>query len=149
TLATVATSPAGLSFTVDGVTFSSPQPLTPGTSHTIATKASQQGATGAGYVFRSWSDGGALSHTVTAVGGVTYRANFDAQYPLTIAVNPPGAGTVAPASGLFTAGTLVNLQAAPATGYKFVSWSGPVGSAGSAATSVAITGPITVTANFA
>jgi virginiamycin B lyase len=147
--ATVTTSPAGLSFTIDGVTFSSPQSLAPGSSHTIATKASQQGGTGAGYVFRSWSDGGALSHTVTAAGGITYTANFDAQYPLTIVVNPPGAGTVAPASGLFTAGTVVNLQATPAPGYKFVSWTGPVSATAAAATGVAMTGPLTVTANFA
>jgi virginiamycin B lyase len=147
--ASVATSPAGLSFTIDGTSFNTPQSLAAGSSHVIAAKSPQSGPAGTQYVFKNWSDGGAISHTVTASAApTTYTANFDTQYQLTVAVSPAGAGTVTPAGGFVTAGSSVNLQATPASGFSFVNWSGPVSATGTASTTVAMTGPVSVTAIF-
>ena len=52
---------------VDGVSYSAPVTLTwvVGSQHTLAV-ASPQDIAGTQYSFASWSDGGAVSHTVTA-----------------------------------------------------------------------------------
>ena len=66
---TIQTSPAGLQVSIDG---GAPQtaPVSAkwqaGSQHTIAA-ASPQGSNGTQYTFTSWSDNGALSHSVTAV----------------------------------------------------------------------------------
>ncbi|MGA2992935.1 MAG: hypothetical protein ABSD88_20900, partial [Candidatus Korobacteraceae bacterium] len=103
--AVVTTNPAGLNFTVDGTSYSSAQTFywSNSSSHTIAT-SSPQGAGGTRNVFSSWSDSGAISHSVTATAGggaATYTANFTTQYLLTTAVAPSGSGTVGalPSSG--------------------------------------------------
>jgi len=60
--------PAGRSLTVDGTpcTASCTVQWTPGTIHSIATTATQPGGAGIQYVFANWSDGGAMSHSITA-----------------------------------------------------------------------------------
>jgi hypothetical protein len=78
---TVDTSPAGLSFSVDGTTYTSSQVFswTTGSSHTIQTTSAQAGPAGLQYVFASWSDGGAISHGLTAPATSTsYTASFTA-----------------------------------------------------------------------
>jgi uncharacterized repeat protein (TIGR01451 family) len=70
---TIATSPSGLSVTVDGETVTAPHTYTwyVGATHTIAT--SNQG----GHTFSSWSDGGGISHNITVPApGATYTATF-------------------------------------------------------------------------
>ena len=70
-------------------------------------------------------------------------------YQLTTAVSPSGGGTVSPASGnSYVWGTSVPLVATPSAGYVFSSWTGPVASPTSASTTVTVTAPVTVTANF-
>jgi hypothetical protein len=149
---TVGASPAGLSFSVDGTSYASTQTLTwtVGATHTIAT-TSPQNSTGTQYTFAAWSDGGALSHTVTASSTTTtYTATFSATaYQLTTAASPAADGTVSPASGTFYApGTVVNLMATANTGFSFVNWTGNVASANSASTTVTMSAPQSVTANF-
>ena len=46
------------------------------------------------------------------------------------------------------AGTVVPLMATPNTGYAFTNWTGPVANPGSASTTVTMSAPETVTANF-
>ena len=151
---TINTSPSGLAVSVDGgAPQASPVPVTwqVGTPHTIATTSPQTLSAGTQYTFASWSDSGALSHSVTASAGTTsYNASFNTSYLLTTAVSPGGAGTVSPVSGsYYPAGTPVPLVATAATGYKFANWTGsPVASANSASTNVTMSGPETVTANF-
>ncbi len=69
----------GFSFSIDGVTYTTPQVVSwaPGSQHTIATTSPQfAGRTFCNFV--SWSDGGAISHTVTADPNVTsYIATFN------------------------------------------------------------------------
>jgi hypothetical protein len=150
---TVNTSPSGLAVSVDGGTAqAAPVPVTwqVGSQHTIATTSPQTPIAGTQYTFASWSDGGAISHSVTASAGTTlYNASFNTSYVLTTGVSPSGGGTVSPASGsYYAAGTPVPLVAAANTGYKFANWTGPVAGTSSASTTVTMSGPESVTANF-
>ena len=82
---TVGTSPAGLSFSVDGTTYSSAQTFTwtIGSSHTIATANLQDLGSDSLFAFTSWSDGGTSSHSVTASAGTaSYTALFSRHYPV-------------------------------------------------------------------
>ena len=148
----VGTTPAGLSFTVDGTSYTSTQTLTwnVGSSHTIAT-TSPQTASGTQNTFASWSDAGAISHSVTAPSSAaSYTAIFNTSYQLTTAANPSSDGTVTPAPGTYYAsGTVVNLSATANSGYTFSNWTGNVASSSSASTTVTMNAPQTVTANFA
>ena len=150
---TVNTSMAGISFTVDG---SSPyygeQTFTweVGSAHTIATASPQAGAAGTQYAFSAWSDGGGVSHGVTAAAATkTYLATFTTQYQLTAAVSPPSSGTVTPVSGgFYDSGTVVNLVATQGANFQFYSWSGPVADGNAASTTVTMSAPQSVTAYF-
>jgi hypothetical protein len=147
---TVTTNPSGLQITVDGTTYTAPQTFqwTPGSSHTIAT-ISPQGSGSTRYVYASWSDGGAQSHTVTAPSSAaTYTANFTTQYQLTTSANPSNAGTVTPASGSFyNAGTSVQVTATPNSGQQFTGWSGDATGTTNPVT-VSMTAPRNVVASF-
>jgi len=71
------------------------------------------------------------------------------EYLLTTAVNPSGGGTVTPLTGNQNANAVVNLKATPNAGYVFSGWTGStVANAGSASTTITMTGPENVTANF-
>jgi hypothetical protein len=148
---TVQTSPAGRAFTVDGNVYTTTQVFTwtAGSSHTIETTSPQSGGTGIRYTWSSWSDGGAISHTVTPTTDTTYTANFTAQYYLTM--NAGTGGTVSPASGWNNGGSVVNISATADGGYGFSSWTGS-GTGSYSGTnnpaSVTMNGPITETASF-
>ena len=148
---TVSASPVGLSFSVDGTSYTSTQTLTwnVGSSHTLAT-ISPQTAAGTQNTFASWSDRGAISHSVTApTSTTTYTATFITSYQLTTAASPAADGTVTPASGSYYAsGTMVNLTATPNTGFSFVNWTDNVASSNSASTTITMSAPEIVTANF-
>src|SRR5262249_35017148 len=83
---TVKTNPAGRSFTVDGTTYTATQTFSwvSGSSHTIATTSPQSGGAGVQYVWSTWSDHGAISHTVAPTANATYTATFKTQYFLTM-----------------------------------------------------------------
>lgn len=149
---TINTSPQGLLVSVDnGTAQAAPVHVTwqLGTNHTIAT-TSPQGSNGTRYTFTGWSDEGALSHQVTASASTpSYTASFSTSYLLTTSLTPSGSGTVTPASGTYYAsGTVVNLKASPNAGYVFENWSGSVAKATAASTTVTMSEPRTVTANF-
>ena len=73
----VDTNPTGRSFTVDGTTYTSAQSFTwvSGSLHTLETTTPQQTAE-AIYNWSSWSNGGAISHSVLPTVSSTYTANF-------------------------------------------------------------------------
>jgi hypothetical protein len=79
----VGTSSAGLSFSVDGTSYTTSQTLTwnVGDSHTIAT-ASPQTSGGIQNTFASWSDCGALSHSVTASASTELHGNVQHHIPV-------------------------------------------------------------------
>ncbi len=148
---TVQTSPAGRSIRVDGVLFTAPQVFdwVQGTSHTIATDSLQNGSPGVRYAYESWSDAGAISHTVSPTANTTYTAGFWPQYFLTMVAGT--GGTVSPASDWKDSSTVVQIAATPTTGYTFGSWTGSGSGSFSGATNpvnVTMNGPITQTAAF-
>ena len=150
---TITTTPASLLVSADGGTPTA-APLVenwiPGSSHTIATSSPQSGAPGVQYVFSSWSDSGAISHSITVPPtATTYAASFTTQYQLTTAANPTNGGTVSPSSGNFyNANTVVPLTATPNAGFTFSNWTGNVANASSASTTITMGSPQSVTANF-
>lgn len=121
---TVTTNPAGRSFSVDGVTYTSAQTFafTAGSVHTVAVTSPQAGGTGTQYTFSSWSDAGAISHTITAAAAGTLTANFATQYQLTTTAG--AGGTISPPSGFYNAGS-VQVSATPSGGgFVFSGFSG-------------------------
>src|SRR5438552_12765711 len=148
---TVQANPTGLSFVVDGTTYTSTQAFswTPGSSHTLATTSPQNGGTGVRYVWNSWSDSGAISHTVAPTKNTAYTAKFSTQYYLTM--NTGSGGKVTPTSGWRNSGATTSISATAAIGYTFSNWSGS-GTGSYSGTnnpsSITMGGPITETAVF-
>ena len=155
----VGTNFAGLSFTVDTTT--STTTLSTAWSvpsqHTIAT-TSPQYLDGIQLVWSNWSDGGAISHQVTASAGTTsYAASFQPNaYELTVTAGAGGAlspATAAESGTYFASGADPTITAIPNAGYYFVNWTGAglpgiLGSATSVSTTVEIVEPESLTANF-
>jgi hypothetical protein len=148
---TVQANPPGLSFAVDGTNYTTAQTFnwTPGSNHTIATTPQQNGSTGVQYVWNSWSDAGAISHTISPTTSSNYTANFTTQYYLTMSAG--AGGSVSPGSMWTNGGAMVNISAMAFNEYSFGSWTGSGSgsySGNNSATSVTMNGPITQTASF-
>jgi len=144
---TVQTDPAGLSVIVDGTTYTSPQTFSnwvSGSSHTIAV-GSPQGNSSTRYLWSSWSDGGAVSHTVAPTSNTIYTASFATEHYLTI--NAGTGGTANPPSGWRTAGAQVQISAVPNSGFLFAGWTGGYTGTDNPA-NVTVGNPLSVTANF-
>jgi hypothetical protein len=149
---TISTNPTGRSFTVDGAVYSTTRTFywASGSSHTIAT-GSPQTVGGACYIFSNWSDGGAISHTITTpVDSAVITANFTTQYLLTTSVSPSGSGTISadPASldGFYPGGQGVTLTATPDS-TVFTGWSGDLSGMANPQ-SIVMSAPHSVTASF-
>ncbi len=102
------------------------------------------------YIFQNWSDSNTQNpRTFTPDPSVatTLTANFVTQYQLTTQAVPASGGS-ASASGFYDAGTAVPITAIPSNGYSFTGWTGSVASSSSSSTTVTMSGPETVTANF-
>ena len=116
-----------------------------------------------GYSFVNWTgDVGTIADvddattTITMDGNYSITANFVAiasvEYNITIASTEGGSVTT-PGEGTFTrdAGAVVNLVASPASGYRFVNWTGDVSTVANvnaASTSITMHGDYSLTANF-
>ena len=149
---TVGTNISGASFVVDGTTYNSTQVLqwSSGSSHTLSVVSPQSGGTGTQYVWSSWSDAGAISHTVSPTTASTFTANFTTQYLLTLSVAAgSGSITAVPSSstGYYNSGTPVQLTAWPGSGSTFVNWGGSI-SGGVNPQTLTITAPSAVSAYF-
>ncbi|HYW70147.1 MAG TPA: Calx-beta domain-containing protein, partial [Pyrinomonadaceae bacterium] len=147
----VQTNPTGGRFSVDGTSYNSSQTFSwaPNSTHTIAANQATANGTGAQLNWNSWSDGGALSHTVTASSSTTYTANLKQQYLLTL-INGDG-GVVRPITGFYNAQEPVNCTAQPQTQFSFDGWVGTgVDSYTGSFSNIAIdmTAPVTEQANF-
>jgi Tol biopolymer transport system component len=149
---TIDTNPAGLQITIDSVTSVAPQffDWVPGSSHTIATN-SPEGAGGTRNIFASWSDAGAISHSVAPTAATTFTANFKTQYLLTTGVSPGASGsiTASPSSGdgFYDSGASVQLTATPIAGFTFAGFSGALAGVTNPQF-VLMNAPKTVIANF-
>ena len=152
---TVQTSFMGLTFSVDGTTYSSTQTFSwaSGSTHTITTTSPQSGGTGVQYVWVNWSDGKTISHTVAPTTNKTYTAKFATQYYLTMSHGT--GGTVSTSSGWKSSGAAVSISATPtnnsSVSYNFSGWAGS-GTGSYSGTnnpaSITMNGPITENATF-
>jgi CSLREA domain-containing protein len=70
---------------------------------------------------------------------------------ITILINPAGTGTTTPPAGTDNAvlNSLLYVTASPSSGYVFSNWTGAVANPANATTYLYVTGPQTITANFA
>jgi photosystem II stability/assembly factor-like uncharacterized protein len=148
---TVRSTPNGRSFTVDGTPYSSSQTFTwaPGAPHTIEATSPQDVSADTRYLFTTWSDGEAATHTVSPNGNITYTATFKVQYVLTMTAG--AGGTAGPSGGWTDGGSLVSVTASPDSGYSFDSWSGTGSGSYTGASNpatVTMNGPVTQQANF-
>ena len=146
----VTTSPSGRTFNVDGVTYTTSQRFVwgVGSTHSISVLSPQQGASGTRYVYNSWSDSGAQTHSITAPSSnTTYTAFFDTQYTLTTDVIGSG-GTVSPSgTNWYNSGQVVSITAIPMNGYRFLRWSGGL-TGNTNPASITMTGPKNIRATF-
>jgi hypothetical protein len=116
-----------------------------------------------GYQFVRWTgDVGTVDNVhasetiITVNGNYSIMANFEVpppvQYSLTIFATAGGSVTT-PGEGTFTrdSGTVVNLVATPASGYKFTKWTGDVdtiANVNAASTNITMSGNYYICANF-
>ena len=156
---TVDSDPPELSVQFDGVSYTAPHSadVPCASTHAISTSSSQ-GNLGGIYKFANWSDGGSLSHTITAPAAYNafYTAAFTAtQYFLNIIValpaSGPSGGTASPISGYFNAGQTVTIAANPDPMFRFSGWTGNGSGSYSGSnnpSTVVMNGPIMETAAF-
>jgi hypothetical protein len=112
-----------------------------------------------GYRFVEWTgdvgtiaDVYAAETTITMNGDYSITANFVAIYDLTIS-STEGGSVIEPGEGVFTydEGTVVDLVAEAEEGYRFVEWTGDVGTVAdvhAATTTITMNGDYSITANF-
>ena len=131
--------------------------------HAPGTVVSLSATATTGYRFLNWTgdpvaDPNSPTTTITMDGPRSVTANFELcpTYILTTSANPPGSGTVTPATGPQNENSTVTLNALPASGYEFVNWTGDISTAANPATIlmdsdkyvVANFTPVSVTADF-
>jgi hypothetical protein len=162
----VTTVPSGLTVTSAGSgcapsTFTTPLTLawtpTSACQLSVTTPQSPAYTPGTQYVFSQWQDGttsttdSVTAPSSTATNTYTYTATFTTQYQLTTSATT--GGTVS-AGGYYNSGTNATITATPSAGYYFVNFT-VVDSNGNTTTptsnplTLAMTGPESVTANFA
>ena len=133
TATTIATVPSGLPIIVDGVAAISPKSFdwAPGSTHTISVNT-QAGSADPRYVFVRWSDGGDLSHTITADPGQTvFCAIYQTQHKFSVRhrfSSVPGFGYghcfSVSVDGYYPERQPVRITATPDEGSQFVRWTG-------------------------
>ena len=147
---TLTTNPPGLSITVDGAAYTSPQTFAwaPGSTHSIA--AATQSTANTRYLFQNWSDAGAAAHTVTTPAtALALTANFNVKYKFTLIVDPPEAGSVSTSAPLDEGSVAgwIGITATSNPGYQFQSWTGDTNSSRNPEATL-VDRPRTVTAHF-
>ena len=145
----VTSSPTGISLTVDSGPCTTPCGFqwVSGSAHTLAAPGTQAGGTGIQYVYASWSDSGAQTHSITAPSiSRTYTATFATQYYLTTSASPAPGGSITP-GGWYNSGAIATVSATPNAGYVFTGFSGSLSGTTNPG-SLTMTAPMSVTATF-
>jgi hypothetical protein len=151
---TITSLPTGSGYVVvDGSPIATPRTYSwiAGSTHTLSANSPVSCGVGCQYVYSSWSDGGAQSHSITVTSPGAYTSNFQLQYYLTMQISPAGSGWIFPVSGWRNVGTPVNIFAIANVGYTFWRWSGGGGGSYTGTNNpatVTMNSPITETANF-
>jgi uncharacterized repeat protein (TIGR02543 family) len=147
----IVTSPPGLEVDVDGTIYRTPKRISwsAGSSHTVSVSSPQGGKNGKLYLFSSWGDDGAQTHTISAPSvTTTYTASFSSKYSLTTSINNSEGGTITPlGADWYDKDQVVSLSASANTGYTFTGWSGSIFGKDNPK-SITMKGPKTVRANF-
>jgi hypothetical protein len=143
---TLDSNPTGLYVELNNISYTTPYTIYTITGYYYVLSVSSTRPAGIG-PFNSWSDGGAMTHTIFPTSDTTYTVSFDTQYYLTTQTNPGNDGSVTPVSGWYNPGSIVTCQAYPNFGYKFSDWSGDL-SGTTNSQSIIMDGSKTVTANF-
>jgi hypothetical protein len=156
---TLATNPTRLPVVVDGVTTISPAVYgwAIGSSHNISVSSPLPGATGTRFVWTSWSDRGAIAHTIVAYSDRTITANFTRQDEVKIGTSPVGLKILVDglvytqvASFWWDDGSVHGIEAVspqPVTNvsrYVWTSWS----DGGNQSHSITVSAPLSLTATF-
>jgi len=142
--------PAGITVAVDGTGYTPPVDFqwVPNSSHTLAVLPTAPLSAGRRLTFQQWNDGNLQTQrTVTAVNGSTFAPTYATQDLVTTSVNPPGSGQIT-APGWVAEGATIQFTATANGGYGFSSFSGALSGSANPQT-LTISGPVTVTANFA
>lgn len=125
----IKSNPINHSLVVDGIAYDSSQVFqwAPGSSHSVSAPTQSTGV-GTQSVWVSWSDDGSQSHSIAPNSDMELIASFKAQYYLSTAVTPAGAGTISAApqsaTGYYDAGSTVQLSATSNTGFTLLNWTG-------------------------
>lgn len=154
---TITTNPIGLQVEVDGNSSTSPRSFSwyPSATHIIRAPSPQSGGTGVRYLYASWSDGGAQTHTITVwASDNTISASYRTQYYFTVSSSH---GSPLPLSGWFNAGDPITASVtSPSSGptgtrYVCIGWTGtgsaPASGTGTTAT-FSINAPSNITWNW-
>ncbi len=156
-LTKVTSNPPALNVMVDGKSIITPQNFawTPGSTHTLRvetdTQLSQSGTQQ--YVYQNWSDGGDVTHTVTATAeAATVTAAFKTQYQVLVNTSPITGGTLQmdpfSETGYYDAGAELRILPLASGSFKFVNWSGDLSGA-TAPGILTLDDQKIITANFA
>ena len=154
----VDTSPKGLEVLVDGVPTTAATSFwwNEGSTHSVEATSPQPVSDVKRYVWSSWSDGGARTHSFSVSDPVTLTATFGDEEAMRVSTSPDGrtfsvngASYSAATSFWFAPGSQVILsvpttQSAPGTRYQFQGWS----DGGDATHVVAFSGAMSVEARF-
>ena len=143
---TFGTNPAGLGFSIDGTSYTASQVLnaTPGAMHTLSAPATQPASGGGMYVFASWSDGGAMSHTITVPNAATsYTASYNLVLP------SPAISFTVPKKHDFDVPFLVSASSNSSGTLTYKVDSGPASVSGSPVTLMGTAGRVTIEADQA
>jgi M6 family metalloprotease-like protein len=128
--------------------------LEQGSSHTVGFGTGQVSPDGrTRWFFSSWSDGGAISHTITgSLAGATLTANLGRQFKLIATATSGGtvtADTAINLSGDFVPdGRAVQLTPTPNAGLRFCGWTGTDTTTTDSLLTLPMRKPFTVAANF-
>ncbi len=148
---TVQATPPGCAFSVNSVSYTTAQTFSwvQGALHAIGTTSPQNSSADTRDVWSSWSDGGAMTHTIAPTVAGSDTANFTRQFYLTM--NAATGGSVSPASSWQNSNTVLGISVTPLPGYTMEGWTGSGNGSytGTNATAtVTMRGPITQTPLF-
>lgn len=149
----VSTSPGGLNFTFDGVSYSGAETfwLSPDSYHTLSLSTLQSGSAGVRYRFVRWSDGGAATHFIHFTSAEALQAIFGAEFYLSVSSPVPGVsgnGWYANGSQVTAAATYSVYATSPGEQLVFSGWGGDAGGSGLTSDLILMDGPKTALALY-
>ena len=139
-MATLNSSPQGMSLQVDGIACSAPCAIERDAGTSVSISAPSVVGTGdrSRLAFQGWTDSSQPTRAIVLSPDLkTYTAIYSLQNQLSVAATPPeGASFVlnpSSSDGFYNAGSLVSIAAQLAAGFRIVAWSGDLSGASTSA----------------